>query len=65
MLVGHNPAMQDLALMLVGDGDGPDLERMRRKLPTGALVTLGFTGSWSELYPGAAELESMVRPKDL
>ena len=36
MLVGHNPAMHDLALMLGGTGD------LERKFPTGALATFRF-----------------------
>jgi len=63
MLIGHNPAIQSFGLILAGDG--PDLPRLRRKLPTGALLTIGFAGPWPALRPASAELESMVRPKQL
>jgi phosphohistidine phosphatase len=63
LLIGHNPAVQSLGLMLAGDG--AELPRLRRKLPTGSLLTIGFAGPWRALRPGAAELESMVRPKQL
>jgi phosphohistidine phosphatase len=59
MLVGHNPGMHDLALLLGAAGD------VERKLPTGALVTLELDGAWSELGPGAVELVAFVRPKQL
>ena len=41
------------------------LEEIRRKLPTGALVTLSFDSSWPELARGTAELVDYVRPKAL
>jgi phosphohistidine phosphatase len=62
MVVGHNPTLQDLALDLASSGR--DLERLRDKLPTGALVTLAFPGPWRELGPGAT-LEALVVPRDL
>ena len=63
MLVGHQPAIQELALELAGDG--VDLARMTAKFPTGALATLHFDGDWSELRPGSAELVAFVKPKEL
>ena len=38
---------------------------MRRKYPTGALATLEFAGSWSDLAPASAELTDFVTPKRL
>jgi phosphohistidine phosphatase len=63
MIVGHNPTLQDLALDLASSGR--DLERLREKLPTGALATLAFEGPWRELGPGRATLVSLVAPRDL
>jgi phosphohistidine phosphatase len=63
MLIGHNPAMQDLALLLAGGG--AELARVERKFATGALATLTFDGGWHALGPGGAELAGFVRPKDL
>jgi phosphohistidine phosphatase len=63
MLVGHNPAIHDLALELAVAG--PELDRLSRKFPTGALATLGFEDAWAELGPGGAELTAFVRPRDL
>jgi phosphohistidine phosphatase len=63
MLIGHNPGIQYLAVNLAASGEA--LDRLRRKYPTGALATIAFTGRWSELEPGAAELTGFVRPKDL
>jgi phosphohistidine phosphatase len=63
MLIGHNPAIQDLALELAGSGD--ELEPLAFKYPTGALATLALEGDWRELGAGDAELRAFVRPKDL
>jgi phosphohistidine phosphatase len=63
MLVAHQPAIQELALHLAGEGS--ELKRLRAKFPTAALATLTFAGDWSELGHGSAELVAYVRPKQL
>jgi phosphohistidine phosphatase len=63
MLIGHQPAIQALALDLAGDG--AELARVRAKFPTAALATLLFAGDWSDLGPGVAELVAYVTPKEL
>jgi phosphohistidine phosphatase len=73
LLIGHNPAIEDLALMLAAaPGDaGPgaatpgDLERMRAKFPTAAIAVLEFTGRWDQLAPGVARLAGFVTPRDV
>lgn len=61
MLIGHNPAIQALAVDLVGGGS----ELAGRKFPTAGLATLTFAGPWRELQTGQGELVAFVRPKDL
>jgi phosphohistidine phosphatase len=61
MLVGHNPAMQELALALAGSGR----EAVEGKYPTAGLATFRFGGGWSELEYGSAELSAFVTPKGL
>jgi phosphohistidine phosphatase len=71
IVIGHNPALQMLTLSLAGGesagrpAGAEGLEEIRRKLPTGALVTLSFDSPWSELVRGSAELIDYVRPKAL
>lgn len=65
MVVGHNPGLEDLALALVERTDDEVSRRMATKFPTGALATLTFAGSWAELSPGTATLESFVVPRNL
>jgi phosphohistidine phosphatase len=61
MLVGHNPAIHDLAAELVAGAD----EQALGKFPTGALATLSFTGPWRSLAPGHARLVTFVKPREL
>lgn len=64
MLIGHNPALQDLALALASTG--AELERLHAKFPTAALATLVVPGgSWSGLAAGDAELAAYVVPREL
>lgn len=63
LLIGHNPAVQQLALSLAGSGER--VARVRSKYPTGALATLELGGRWSDLRPGSAELTDFVTPKQL
>jgi phosphohistidine phosphatase len=63
MLVGHNPAVQELALTVASRG--PGRAAIQGKYPTAGLAAFGFEGSWSELHAGAAELVGFVTPKAL
>jgi phosphohistidine phosphatase len=64
MLIGHNPGLQRLALVLVSDGAG--LERLEAKFPTAALATLTIAETaWSRLAPADAVLAAFVVPKQL
>jgi phosphohistidine phosphatase len=63
LLIGHLPAIQELAVLLTRDGE--DLSRVREKYPTAALAELQFTGEWADLAPGCAELVGFVKPRDL
>ncbi len=65
MIIGHNPALQMLVLKLVAHTRNADLDEIRRKLPTGGLVTLDFDGDWADLSPAGARLTGYVRPKAL
>jgi phosphohistidine phosphatase len=65
LVVGHNPALQDLAVDLVGSGDPGLRERLVTKFPTGALATLEAPGVWHELMRGAATLVAFAVPREL
>jgi phosphohistidine phosphatase len=66
MLIGHNPALQDLGIELAGGGDAEALAQLHAKFPTAALATLDLgSGGWAELDPGTASLTSLVLPRRL
>ena len=62
MLIGHNPAIQELALGLAA---GDRQEALSGKFPTAALASLSFEGDWNTLSPGSAELIAFVKPREL
>ena len=63
MVVGHNPAIEDLAERLVGSGDTSLRAQLAAKVPTGALVALSFDGAWMDLGAGAAHLDAVFLPR--
>jgi phosphohistidine phosphatase len=66
MIVGHNPSLHEVALMLVASGDIDTRERLREKLPTAGLVIIDFAfDDWSKLHPQSGRLERFVTPKSL
>jgi phosphohistidine phosphatase len=65
LVIGHNPALGDLAHQLAGDGDPSMRERLVAKYPTGALAGLGVPTPWHEVRWGDATLETYVVPRDL
>jgi phosphohistidine phosphatase len=63
LLIGHNPGVQQLALLLARSGE--EVAALARKYPTAALATLEFNGRWRELGERRAELTGFVTPKEL
>jgi phosphohistidine phosphatase len=74
LLIGHDPALPELALMLAAETPGTalspgqgvaGLQRMRAKFPTAAIAVLEPAGAWRELTPRQARLAAFVTPRDL
>jgi phosphohistidine phosphatase len=63
MLIGHHPAVQELAVSLVRAE--PQQRTLSGKFPTGALATLTVTSSWAALAPETAKLTAFVKPREL
>jgi phosphohistidine phosphatase len=64
MIVGHNPAFHELAVMLAATGDA--LTELAAKYPTGSLAGLDMDApSWSQVMPGGAVLTRFVTPRSL
>jgi phosphohistidine phosphatase len=66
LVVGHNPGLHELALMLIASGDVDARESLREKLPTSGLVIIDFAfDDWGKLHPHCGRLERFVSPKSL
>ena len=64
---GHNPALEDLILMLVPESPDDELRaKVDQKLPTSALARLEFDiDDWHALDAGMARFAAFIRPRDL
>ena len=66
MLVGHNPGMHELALMLAGHGDKAARKALDDNLPTSGLAILDFdTDDWTDVAFRRGKLMLFVSPKRL
>lgn len=66
LIVGHNPGLHELALMLAGpSSDGDALDRLERKLPTAGLIHLEFVCEWTEAEEGLGRLAHFLTPSVL
>jgi phosphohistidine phosphatase len=64
LIVGHNPGLEQLALLLAQGGALRD--RVAAKYPTGALAEIELgAGRWRDAGPGAGALTRFIRPRDL
>jgi phosphohistidine phosphatase len=61
MLIGHNPAIHELALALARSVD--DLRQLKTKFPTGAMATLAVPGAWKDLGAEPADLLEFALPR--
>jgi phosphohistidine phosphatase len=66
MLVGHNPGMHELALMLAGSGDKSAKKALDDNLPTSGLAVLDFEiDDWADVAFRRGRLVLFVSPKRL
>ncbi len=67
LIVGHNPGLEDLILMLVPESAGDALRaEVEEKLPTCAMARLELDiDDWHALDAGAARFTLFIRPRDL
>lgn len=63
VVIGHNPGLQDLAVLLAGGGDDDASAQLQRKFPTAAAVTISVDGDWADLGIGASRIESLFTPR--
>lgn len=66
LLVGHNPGLESLALLLTRKGDGAMRGELEEKYPTGTLAEMRFeAGRWSDVVARSGALARFIRPRDL
>ncbi|MEG3087563.1 SixA phosphatase family protein [Sphingomonas sp. PB4P5] len=70
LMVGHNPGLEDLVLMLVPDktGEAADdglRDTLEEKFPTASTAQMTFDGAWADVAANAATLTRFIRPRDL
>jgi phosphohistidine phosphatase len=65
MIVGHNPGMHELVLVL-SNGPGELREEVAHKFPTAAMAEISFdVEDWPDVTTGIGRLRSFVKPRDL
>jgi phosphohistidine phosphatase len=66
LLIGHNPGFEELARLLINEGDMDGLLLLGQKYPTAGLSVIDFSlESWGEVKPKTGRLERFVTPKSL
>ncbi len=66
LVVGHNPGLQKLAMLLIAAGDVEARERLGEALPTSGLVIIDFAfDDWKKLHLHAGRLDRFVTPQSL
>lgn len=65
LMIGHNPGLHALALMLAGAGDAKSVSRLEDKFPTGAVAIFTFPQTtWRDVAPGSGRLEAFITPRE-
>lgn len=65
LVVGHNPGLHELAVLLLQPGSGAAGRRLAESMPTGALAGFELDGPWGALDSGGVKLLHYVTPKEL
>ena len=66
MIIGHNPGIADIAVMLARDSDHVDIARMRNRFsPCGLAVIACDTDDWADAAARGGRLDLFLLPDDL
>jgi phosphohistidine phosphatase len=64
LVIGHNPGLHELALMLTGSGNADALRLLSGNLPTSGLIVIDFDiADWSDIAFQQGRLVQFVSPK--
>jgi phosphohistidine phosphatase len=64
LLVGHNPGLEDLVLLLSAESN-PLRGAVEEKFPTASVAVLELDGDWADAADGCGHLVRFVRPRDI
>jgi phosphohistidine phosphatase len=66
LVVGHNPGLQNLALLLAGPEPSAAVGQLRKKYPTAGLAVIDLDGhNWKKLAEGGGRLVRFETPKSI
>lgn len=66
LLVGHNPGLEDLVLLLTPEKGGTPRDAVEEKFPTASVAEIDLAVErWAEVKAGGGVLVRFVRPRDL
>lgn len=65
LIVGHNPGLEELVLMLAPDRAESMRDAVAAKYPTASLAELSLADGWGSAGRDSATLTRFVRPRDL
>ena len=60
MLVGHNPMIEETAILLCGSRDPGARRKLLNGFPTGGLAVIELPGALAEVRPGAGNLVMFI-----
>ena len=65
LLIGHNPGLQEFAILLAGVCDDALAQRLAEAYPTGALAQFEVSCLWCAVETGSGKLTRFVAPREL
>lgn len=66
LVIGHNPAMQDTAALIIGSGNTDLRDEVANRFPTAGLAVIDFDRTrWDEVAPRSGRIVAFFRPRDL
>lgn len=66
LVVGHNPGLEQLALMLSGTDESGMMGELELKYPTATVAEIRFdVERWADVAAGSGTLVRFIRPRDL
>jgi len=65
LVVGHNPGLHELGLLLADAEEGPEQQKLHEGFPTSAIAWFSFPAPWAELSEGHATLTRFLVPTDV